>query len=106
MSIIAPVIVAFSGDWDLSRREELHGKITPLLNAPVAILDLSAVNYVDTSVLSEFVNLRKQRTAKGYAPSLLVIASPMVRKIFQITHLDELWQIYDTLDSALNALPQ
>jgi anti-anti-sigma factor len=100
----ATLIISLEGDLDITSRESLDWKLKPAHFADPVIIDLTKVVYVDSTALSAFVRLRKARTAKGYQPALYVIPSIHVRKVFSITDLDTLWEIYDTLDEAVAAL--
>jgi anti-anti-sigma factor len=99
-----PLIVSLEGDLDIAARETLDWKLKPAQFADPVIVDLSNVRFVDSTALTAFVRLRKARIAKGYQPELYVIPSIHVRKVLSITHLDALWEIYDTLDAAMATL--
>jgi anti-anti-sigma factor len=74
------------------------------LFADPVILDLSRVQYIDTTCLSVLIRLRKDRVAKGYRPTLLVVPSAQILRVLEITRLDSLWPIYPTLAEARAAL--
>ena len=100
----APLIVSLEGDLDISQRDTLDWTLKPAVFADPVIVDLTNVRYVDSTALTAFVRLRKARIEKRLQPELYVIPSIHVRKVFEITQLDSLWEIYDSVDEALRAL--
>lgn len=98
-----PLILRLEGEWDIYRREELSDQLRPAYTHPNVIVDLSRVEYMDSTGLSAFVRMRNTRKAAGFAPSRFVIVSPNVRRIFELTGLDNVWPIYDSLEAALRA---
>ena len=100
-STTEPLIVRIEGpDWDLSRIKEFEAKIQPAYEHPNVVVDLSEVEYVDSTVLNEFAKKRKVRAEKGWRPSRLVLTQ-RVRKIFHAVRYDEIWPIFDSLAEAL-----
>ncbi|GAA6209256.1 STAS domain-containing protein [Cognatishimia sp. WU-CL00825] len=65
------------------------------------ILDMTQVEFVDSSGLGAIVGAMKQN---GEArPFELVGLSKAVKKVFQLTRMDTVFTIYGTLDIALSA---
>ena len=68
---------------------------------PSVILDLSKVIYVDSSVLGAIVNAKK-----ALAPATrldLCTLSGAVDKVFKLTRMDSVFDIYPGLDQALSS---
>jgi anti-sigma B factor antagonist len=63
------------------------------------ILDLTKLTFCDSSGLSLFVDLHRQAGANG---GWLRMVSPQanVRSMLRITHLDQLFALYDTVEAA------
>lgn len=100
MGSLQPVVIALNGEWDIYRREELRKLFRAAYEAVTAILDLSAVSYADSTVLSELVQLRKHREAQDLPPVALV-PSPQFERVLSITRMDRLWPCYPSVEAAL-----
>ena len=68
----------------------------------VVVLDLSAVQFIDSSGLGAIVASMKQmgRDRKLALAGL----TPTVEKVFRLTRMDSVFPLFTTLDGALNAL--
>lgn len=80
------------GEYDLSQRDEtaaLFGALSP--NGP-ATIDMSRVDYVDSSFLHELVKLRKRLTPHRIT---LVVRSEAVRRILHLVKFDLLFDIVE-----------
>ncbi len=65
------------------------------------VLDLSTVSFVDSSGLGAIVGSMK---ALGRGRQLdLAGLSPAVEKVFQMTRMNSVFQIYDSVDAAVEA---
>jgi anti-sigma B factor antagonist len=66
------------------------------------ILDLSAVDLVDSSALRVLIRLRRRAVAlHGYLD--VVVNRPFLTQLFRVTALDKVFALYDSLDAALAA---
>ena len=63
------------------------------------VLDLGQVDFIDSSGLGAIVAAMKQMDADG----TLALAAPTetVRKVFRLTRMDTVFEIFDSLDEAL-----
>jgi anti-anti-sigma factor len=95
------VTIAFRGDLSVQTLAELRQTLAQAECCDVVILDLSAVNYVDSTTLTAFVKLRSRMLGGGRV-GIVRIARPAssVRRIFEICHLDKLFEIYDSIEEA------
>jgi anti-anti-sigma factor len=95
--------------------ENLDSRISAKMKAEVLILaqpdigaliiDLSHVEFIDSSGLG--VLLLAQRQLKEYdAPVILVGLQPSVRVLLEISHLHEIFNIYDTMEEVIADLEQ
>ncbi len=66
------------------------------------VLDMSNVPFIDSSGLGTLVGSMRVVAAKG---GDLIIAGmiPEVRALFQLTRLDKVFEIYDTVDQAVES---
>ncbi len=96
-----PLIIALSGEYDMSRQRELDRKLRPALDTANVVIDLSAVTYMDSSCLNTFSRLRRERRGEHLPLCRFVITNSMVRKVFGITGFDHLWPIHGSVDDAL-----
>ncbi len=95
-------------EWDISSCDRLGELISPALDHPNVVIDLSAVEYLDSRSLAKFVEMRRKRVLKhGYPPAHLVLKTNAgVSRLFSITGFDQLWPIHGTLEAALAATIQ
>lgn len=97
-------VVRPQGNLDIESAPDFKKKLAGTLNASGAkvLIDLAAVDYVDSSGLATFVEMLKiVRTAGGVLK--LSSVSSKVRGLFEITKLDSLFDIAENEDQALEA---
>jgi anti-sigma B factor antagonist len=101
-------IVTFRGELDAHDaprlREVLTGALGALDNAsgaPRLVVDLTGVALLDSTALGALVGaLRRVREAGGEMP--LVLPETPARRIFEITGLDQVMNVYPTRAAALS----
>jgi anti-sigma B factor antagonist len=98
------VTIALRGDLSVQTLTELRDELAQAEGCDVVVLDLSAVRYVDSTTLTAFVKLRS-RMLEGGRSGTVRIAGPTssVRRIFEICHLDKLFEIYESAAEAQSA---
>jgi len=96
-----PLIIAFTGEYDLPRQQELRGTLEPAFTAPYAVLDLSHVDYVDSACLCEFIRMRQFRSTNGLRPACFVVDSERLGRLFHFLELDEIFTVVHSLEEAL-----
>ena len=98
------IVLAVHGDADLKGAEELESRLAEVIEErPAAVvLDLSEVTFVDSMILGVLVQGRKRLRAGG---GRLRIVAPRaeIRRIFELTHLDRLFELDSTREQALTA---
>ncbi len=73
-------------------------------DTPFVVIDLRRVPFMDSSGLSALVSaLKAARQHNGTV--ILVAPTPQVRMALQLSMLDRIFSIYDTVEEALEALP-
>ncbi len=65
------------------------------------IIDLSQVVYVDSSGLGALIALQREARLNGGA-LVIIGATEQIRRTMKITHLDKLFEFYDTLEEAID----
>jgi anti-anti-sigma factor len=92
---------SFSGDLDYTGDDRIAAALAPLANAQLAVVDLREVTFADSSFINQVVVLRNRlaRSGKPFAVRL-VGARPNLRRSFQLTHLEDIVEFYDSLDAA------
>lgn len=94
-------IIGLKGDWDISRRDELERLLEPAYAWPAGVvIDMSGVDYADSTILAALVVLRNRRRSKKLPLPALVVASRQVRRLLSISGLDEAFACYETVEAA------
>ncbi len=99
------VIVRLKGEVDLRSSPDLRRRLTELVEpqAPkLVIMDLSGVDYVDSSGVGTIVELKRRALRTG-GDVVLVGLQPRVRSVFEITRLDKFFKIAKSIDEARQA---
>ena len=96
------VVVALSGDYDLSRAATLHTQLLDVLRArPTGIvIDLSEVTFCDLACLRTMANLGRRSTAVG-TWMRMAGPSPIVRRLLEITGLCASLPCFGDIEAAL-----
>jgi len=92
-------VAAFTGEIDFTGRDAFRGELAPLAEVEVPIVDLSAVTYMDSSAMAEILYLHRGRTRKGRT-AIWIVASPAVRRLFEVAGLQNLFPLVRTVDEA------
>jgi anti-anti-sigma factor len=99
------VITVEEPEWDIATCDRLAEVIAPALDHPSVIIDLSSVQYIDSTCLTKFAEMYADRVlVNGYPPCHLVINTYAVSRLFTIAKFDQIWPIHETLDEALTAV--
>lgn len=102
MGFSDPLVVRLDApEWDIASAEQLGDILSAACDRPDVVIDMSAVEYFDSTCLGKLARVHAKRVDKGYPAAPLVIRSPQVRRIFRIVQYDRLWPIFDSLDAAL-----
>jgi anti-sigma B factor antagonist len=97
-------IVEVVGDADLYSAPELRDRLTELLDdgARQVVVDLSETTFVDSMTLGVLLgSMKRLGTAGGRLE--LVVSRPDIRRIFEITMLDRVFELHETREHALEA---
>ncbi|TCM49362.1 STAS domain-containing protein [Kribbella sp. VKM Ac-2568] len=93
----APV-VRVSGDLDLETSPELTDQLKVLLGPHLLVIDLTDVEFMDSTGLGVLVGAHKESSSRGGSLAL-VGAQHRVQKILRITKLHKVFTLYPTLDA-------
>ncbi len=97
-------VIALEGEVDVYTAPQLKQQIITMLDSNITniIVDLTNVEYLDSTALGVLIGgLKRLRERDGSLD--LVIPNPRIRRIFEITGLDKIFDIHQTLDEAQNA---
>jgi anti-sigma B factor antagonist len=96
------VLLALYGDVDLHIASELKDRITNAIDegAEFLVLDLARVTFIDSMALGVLLSTQKRFQAKGGELRLVVPGSDL-RRIFEITLLDQVFTLDATRHEAL-----
>ena len=98
----APVVtIAVHGQADLHTAPDLRDAMTTAIDggARSLIVDLSDATFVDSMTLGVLLGAVKRLRPRGGKISVVCI-SPHIRRIFEITLLDRVFVIHETVESA------
>ena len=98
------LIVRVAGKLDLATapvlREHILGQLA--LGQTKIVFDLSRVPFVDSTGLSALIIARHEATARGGSVRL-ACARRSVLRVFEVTRIDTLFELYDDVCDALEA---
>ncbi len=94
-------VVAVRGEIDNATAPQLRGALLAALDSDTRriVVDLSEIDFVDSSGLGALVGARKQADQSG-ATLVIVCPKPHVRRLFEISRLDAVLPLYDELAAA------
>ena len=102
MGFSNPLVVRLEArEWDIASAEQLGDILAVACDRPDVVIDMSAVEYFDSTCLGKLARVHAKRAEKGFPAARLVIRSPQVRRIFHVVQYDRLWPIFDSLEAAL-----
>ena len=98
-----PLIVKLEDrEWDIASADRLSRLLAPAVTHENVVIDMSNVDYIDSSCLGKLMAMRKERVeARGGAPARIVVTSPTVRRVFSIVQFDRLWPVFESVDAAI-----
>lgn len=95
-----PLIVTLSGEYDVARQRELRRSLEPVYEHPSLVLDLTGIEYVDSTCLCEFMRMRQARAAAGIRPACFVVDERRFGRLFRFLGLDEVFPVVHSLEEA------
>jgi len=94
----ARAVVTASGELDVATAPELRSYLHKLIDdgASTLIVDLSDVGFLDSTTLGVLISVHKRLAEAGGVVELVIPHARLLR-IFQITGLDRVFTIHDSL---------
>ena len=97
----APAVVAVRGEIDLATAPQLKQALMKLLDeSKTAVVDLSETSYVDSTGLGVLIGGLKRARELGGDLKLAGLV-PRVRRVFAITRIGKVFEIYPSVEEAL-----
>jgi anti-sigma B factor antagonist len=97
-------VVTVHGEIDVATSPTLRERLIDLVNggATQLVLDLEAVDFLDSTGLGTIVSLLKRVRTHG-GDLRLVCTEARIRRLFQITGLDKAVPLHASVDDAISA---
>jgi anti-anti-sigma factor len=97
-------VVSLEGDFDIADRERVAAVFEAAAQAEVLIVDLSHTDFIDSTVFSELVKLRKQYAARE--PDWLVLTQPAgsVLRLFEVSQIADIFVVRPSVETALDEI--
>jgi anti-sigma B factor antagonist len=95
-------LIRLEGEFDLYTGPEVERRVLEALGrgASELVIDLSAVDFIDSTTLGIMMRTRK-RLAPLRGRVLVICSDQNILRLFEITALDRLFEIYRTKEEAL-----
>lgn len=103
-SATSQAIVEVRGDVDVHSAPQLRDRLTDVIDSGsrLVIVDLSNLDFIDSTGLGALVAVRNHGS-ETESTLRLVCSSERLLKLFRITGLHEVFDIYDTVPKAVGA---
>jgi anti-sigma B factor antagonist len=93
------LVVHLSGEIDLSNADELHGRIhRELRGAPLVVVDLAEIAYIDSQGLRLLKRLSDQLEGEGARLEVVAPPETIARDVLELTRMGEEVTIRDAID--------
>jgi anti-anti-sigma factor len=97
-------VVKLDGDLDFTRKAEIEKLLGPTERFDIAVIDLQHATYLDSSVLTSLITLKKHMVEHGTAGIVRIAgANNSLQRIFRICGLDRLFELYGSVVQAQDA---
>jgi anti-sigma B factor antagonist len=99
------VTVFIDGEFDMAASPKIRSFLAPLFheNSRSIIVDLSKVPYIDSSGIATLVEGLQWSHSKGKKFRLTQL-SPTVKDVFEIARLLTVFEVFDTIEDALQGV--
>ncbi len=98
-------VIKLEGEVDVYTAPQLKQQMISLLEAGTkqVIVDLTKVEYFDSTALGVLIGgLKRMRERDGNLS--LICPNPRIRRVFEITGLDKIFDIYNNVDEAKSGI--
>lgn len=96
-------VLAVGGEVDVATAPRLRERLLSLVNDQKyrIVVDMTAVDFIDSTGLGVLIGaLKRVRTHEG--DLRLICAQPRILKVFEITGLDQVFVLSETLDEVVS----
>jgi len=98
-------VLELHGEIDISRKAWIEQKLDQIEQfgpQTVTVVDLSDVDYFDTTLLNALLRVQKRMDAEHFASSICVVLPPnkFFLQMFTITKLDRVFRAFDAVPAA------
>ena len=87
------LVIRLSGEFDIARERELEQLLAEGYSAKIVELDMREVPYIDSTAIACIIRLKKRMLQHGPGVVRIVRPQPNVRKILELTKLDQVFDI-------------
>jgi len=94
-------VMIFTGEYDIATAEQLRADLRRIRDIQRVVLDFTDVTYVDSKAIHELVDLHHYRAAKGYKREVIVFQSPVLRRIFAVLNLEQVFHCVANLSDVV-----
>ena len=99
------VVVAFSGEFDIASKEALRRQLDALAGVKRLCLDLSEVQYIDSTAIGELIRLHKVRLERGFESEVVVVGQNQpIHRLLNILHMDSLFSIAESVPAPYRSM--
>ncbi len=98
-------VLTLTGEVDISNVGDFQRALEATPHEDVIVIDMASVEFLDSTALAALVRFRNARVARGSSVTL-VIASPLVQRIFDITNFDREFKIVRRLEDVPGLFPK
>lgn len=95
-TVASVFVIKLDGEFDLAECDRLKDAFAVANTSPIVVVNLQKTGYIDSCVLKCLVELRAATQNRG-ASLILVGLSATVRRLFEVTGLDEIFDIRSSL---------
>lgn len=95
-------VLAVSGEIDIATAPGLRERLHALLadGSKRLVVDLEDVDFIDSTALGVLVGVLKRARTEG-GDVRIACSQPRVLKVFEITRLDNAFDLFDSVDEAV-----
>lgn len=94
------VVIALEGEFDLAQRDRLADVFAIASGGDLVVLNLAGTTYMDSTVLTQMIQLRDNLTARS-ARLVLACANGSVQRLLDVSQLAGLFSIQERLEDAI-----
>jgi anti-sigma B factor antagonist len=98
------VVVSLKGELTFEHSPDFHKAMQEISQGPPThlIVDLGELTYIDSSGVGTLVEILRRYKARDGRLSLVALQKT-VRSVFEITRLDKVFQIFDSVEESRRA---